>query len=291
MTPDTFYTASPGWGWFIVLYFFIGGLAGGAFIASAMLDLAGREADQALVRRGYALALVGVVVSVILLTIDLGRPLRFWHMVIESHTGRPMFKPWSPMSVGVWILTTFGGFSLLAYVLSSNVGRRPLRMAVAIGGAIAGFGLAGYTGVLLAVTNRPVWADSPWLGVLFLTSGASTGLATLVLLGSRVAHQGTLEWLARFDQGALVLELALLITFIVSLGTSARVFAGVWGVMLAIVAVGGVLWPLVMEVRQPGSALVRARAAMLILLGGLLLRVTVVFSSSAIHTAGTTVLR
>src|SRR2546430_7022449 len=38
------------------------------------------------------------------------------------------------------------------------------------------------SGILLSVTNRPIWADSPWLGALFLASGASTGAAALILL-------------------------------------------------------------------------------------------------------------
>ena len=46
-------------------------------------------------------------------------------------------------------------------------------------GSIFGLFLAGYTGVLLAVTNRPIWADSTLLGLLFLVSGASTGAAAL----------------------------------------------------------------------------------------------------------------
>ena len=62
---DTFFTGSPHWAWYIILYFFIGGIAGGAFFLASMLHLFGRPAD---------------------------RPLRFWHMLIESNTGQPMFK-------------------------------------------------------------------------------------------------------------------------------------------------------------------------------------------------------
>ncbi len=54
-----------------------------------------------MVRLGYYLAFMGVLISGFLLTVDLTRPLRFWHMLIENHTGKPMFKAWEPMSVGV----------------------------------------------------------------------------------------------------------------------------------------------------------------------------------------------
>jgi rifampicin phosphotransferase len=40
--------------------------------------------------------------------LDLSRPLRFWHLLLESNTWMPMFKLWSPMSVGSWALLAFG---------------------------------------------------------------------------------------------------------------------------------------------------------------------------------------
>ena len=60
--------------------------------------------------------------------------------------------------------------------------RRGPSVAIAVLGSIFGLFIAGYTGVLLAVTNRPIWADSTLLGLLFLVSGASTGAAALILL-------------------------------------------------------------------------------------------------------------
>src|SRR5207237_641768 len=97
---DTFFTASPHWTWWIALYFFVGGIAGSVFFLASLLQLFGRPADRPLVRLGYYLAFLGVVVSGFLLTIDLTRPLRFWHMLIQNHTGEPMFKSWVPMLVG-----------------------------------------------------------------------------------------------------------------------------------------------------------------------------------------------
>src|SRR5215207_7347066 len=112
--PDTFFTRPPHWRWLIVLYFFIGGIAGGCFFLAALLHLFGRPGDRAIVRLGYYIAFIGVAISGILLIVDLDRPDRFWHMMIQNKTGRPMFKYWSPMSVGVWGLLAFGLFAFLA---------------------------------------------------------------------------------------------------------------------------------------------------------------------------------
>jgi formate-dependent nitrite reductase membrane component NrfD len=308
---DTFFTASPHWTWWIILYFFVGGIAGSAFFLSSLLHLFGRPPDRPLVRLGYYVAFVGVLISGFLLTVDLPRPLRFWHMLIQNHTGAPMFKSWVPMSVGVWGLLFFGLFSFLAALAALSEERErprllqspPVRFlrrrgpfaVVAVLGSIFGLFIAGYTGVLLAVTNRPIWADSTLLGLLFLVSGGSTGAAALILLATwrQADHPATIDWLTWFDRNVLVLELLVLIVFLVSLGSVARVFLSWWGALLAVGVVGaGILMPLLLE-RGHGVPVPRrlVGAAALVLLGGLLLRVVVVLSSDQIHVLGSGVTR
>src|SRR5262249_56174212 len=108
--PSTLFTNPPGWHWLIIGYFFAGGLAGGCFFLAALIDLFGRPTDRPLARIGYYVAFPAVVLSAIFLTFDLGRPLRFWHMLIESHTGPPIFKTYSPISLSSPPLPTFHSF-------------------------------------------------------------------------------------------------------------------------------------------------------------------------------------
>jgi protein NrfD len=311
---DTFFTSAPHWTWWIVLYFFVGGIAGTAFFLAAILDLTARPTDRPAVRPtarlGYYVAFIGALISGFLLTVDLDRPLRFWHMLIESNTGQPMFKSWVPMSVGSWGLLLFGLFSFLAALAALSEERQTPRLlqsapvrflrrrgpsvAIAILGSIFGLFLAGYTGVLLAVTNRPVWADSTWLGLLFLVSGASTGAATLILLGirRRVANPATLGWLRWLGQRLVILELIVLVIFLVSLGSVARVYLSVWGVLLLVGVLGvGILWPLILDARRTHGPRELVRAASLVLVGGFLLRVVVLLSSEQIHVLGSGVTR
>jgi formate-dependent nitrite reductase membrane component NrfD len=294
--PSTLFTEPPHWHWLIILYFFIGGLAGGSYLVATMLDLVGRPTDRPLARLGYLIAFPAVVVCGILLTADLGRPERFWHMLLQSATWRPMLKTYSPMSLGAWGLLAFGGFALLSFVgaLARETPRRGwarlrppgvLGMLVSVLGALAGFFLVSYTGVLLAVTNRPIWSDTTLLGAVFLVSSASTSIALLFLLGSRrVFFVGGLRALARFDSVVLVLELIALVALVVSLGSLARFWLNAWGALLAFGVVGlGIVVPLLLHsrARTPISLSARA-AAVLVLIGGFLLRVVIVLSSEAI---------
>ncbi len=298
---DTFFTTPPEWTWWIVFYFFIGGIAGGSFFIASLLYLFGRINDRPLVRLGYYVAFIGVVISGILLVLDLHRPLRFWHMLIESNTGNPMFKSWTPMSVGSWGLLLFGLFAALAALSAAREEERVrwgpafvvasgLRTFVAIVGGVLGFFLAGYTGVLLSVTNRPVWADSPMLGALFLISAASTAAATLILLARRrdIGDAISLGKLAEFDKWALVLELIAIVVFLITLGAVAKVFVSAWGVLLLLGVIGaGIVLPLAMGmgwVKRWSSRPVMA--ATLVLVGGFLLRVVTLLSSEQVHIAG-----
>ncbi|HEX6313419.1 MAG TPA: NrfD/PsrC family molybdoenzyme membrane anchor subunit [Gemmatimonadaceae bacterium] len=301
---DTFFTSPPHFRWWIILYFFVGGIAGGALLVASLLQLFGDREDAHFIRLGVYISFVGCLISAVLLIVDLTLPLRFWHMLVQNNTGRPMFKWWSPMSVGAWGLLVFGFFSFLATLRALWDDRRltwspleflqrpPILIIGAIGGMFGGLFLAGYTGVLLSVSNRPVWADSSWVGLLFLLSGISTAVAALLLLsrwrGLRVPS--TEERLKRFDRIALILELVVLVIFLVSLGSVAQAFLNAWGVLLVLGVIGvGIVMPLRMG-REHASQNV-ATASILVLFGGFVLRVVVLLGSEQVHVAGTQVFR
>src|SRR3989442_236076 len=283
---DTFFTASPQWRWLIILYCFVGGIAGGGYFIAALLQWfgRGRPEDRPLIRTGYALGFWGAIISGALLTLDLGRPLRFWHMLFQSeHFPSLMFKSWSPISFGAWAILLFGACAALSW-WEERRERAPTLLAKLIAGlgGLFGFFVAGYTGVLLSVTNRPIWADSPWLGALFLASGASTGAAALMLFGRRRgASDRSLRWLASFDAQALIVELVILVVFVASLWPIRQVWISFWGFLLLVgVVLAGILWPLRLHFTSPCTGF--RNPAVMVLLGGFLLRVVVLLASDSI---------
>src|SRR5207302_861518 len=113
----------PNWEWYILLYFFFAGLSGGAFVIGTMLRLWGSAADWVASRIAFLISFPLLLVCPILLTIDLGKPLDFWHMLVNTgSSGGLSFKAYSPMSLGAWGLLLFGIFSFVMFVVALGEG-------------------------------------------------------------------------------------------------------------------------------------------------------------------------
>ena len=280
------FARAPDWGWYIVFYFFLGGIAGGAYLLGAMLRLLRDPRDETVARLAFVLAFAAMAVCPVLLTLDLGQPSRFWHMLVDPTGPSLNFKAISPMSVGSWILAGFGVFSAASFV-DSLVRRRLLGQGAFsrvfhVIGALFGLGLAGYTGVLLSVSNQPVWSDTWVLGGLFLTSGLGAATAALGLLAAHRADPATLAKLYRAAGWFLVLELGWLILFFATVGRAALHDFGILWLLLWLLVLAGILVPMVGHWR-PRRAVPAAGIGMavglLVLAAGLALRIAVVFGA------------
>jgi formate-dependent nitrite reductase membrane component NrfD len=189
----------PVWTPEVAIYFWLGGLSG----MSALLAFGSRlVGNHRLARASLFTAFVALLGCPPLLVADLGRPERFYNML-------RVIKPTSPMSVGSWLLTGFGG-AVGAATLSEVLGilRQPGRVAELVA-AFLGLPLATYTAVLVADTSVPVWHRARHhLPFVFAGSAAaSAGAAASALVP---AHEsGPARFLAVFgsllELGSVVL--------------------------------------------------------------------------------------
>ena len=296
MTGAEHFVAPPLWEWWILGYFFFGGLAGGSYAIATLIRLVGAPADQRTSRLAFVVSFLALLPCPIFLIADLGQPSRFLNMLFDASGGGLSFKYWSPMSVGSWALLIFGIFSFVSFLGALGQGEtRPLagfgRVLSGMAGAIwdvigTGFGffVSGYTGVLLAVSNQPVWSDSAWvLGGLFLASGL-TGSAALVLALAhwrRAADASTTARLEAADRNFASLEAILLALFIASIvvaGTMEKLL-GVWSVLWVVVLLGLAAPFLMSRMRRPARW--PAVAPVIALLGVLALRALVIFGAQS----------
>ncbi|GIJ52584.1 NrfD/PsrC family molybdoenzyme membrane anchor subunit [Virgisporangium aurantiacum] len=199
---------APVWKHDIPAYLFTGGLAAGSALLAAGADLTGRPVTR---RAGRLTALAALGASTYFLVNDLGRPERFHHMLRVA-------KPTSPMSMGTWVLSAFGGLAGTAAVADlgsrspggggsrsaggvgsrspGGRGSRSLRgiaRGAGLGAAAVAPALATYTGVLLANTAMPSWhVAHRELPVVFagsaLASGAGVGLVAAAVTPGALAE-------------------------------------------------------------------------------------------------------
>ena len=295
---------APHWEWYyIAMYFFIGGVSAGAYFIGSLVELMGFEKHRNVSRIAYYIAFPLICITPVLLIADLGRPLRFWHLFFSPGAGMPYINHTSPLSVGTWALLIYSGMAFLSFLntlvadgklISPGLkkahklfSRVPHKVYAAIG-SFFGFFVAGYTGVLLNTTARPLWAGTdPWVGSLFIVSGASTGAAAIALVmawqqmasGDDVARLKSLDRIAMIAEGViLVLMVALARQY------AAPLLRGWYGVLfLGGAVVLGLLVPLGMQWtrRQKASADGVVLSSALILFGSAVLRIALVQAGQA----------
>jgi formate-dependent nitrite reductase membrane component NrfD len=299
------FAGAPDWTWYILIYFFVAGLAGGCYFLGTFLRYWGTPADGPAARLAFYVPLPATVLGALMLTLDLKQPLRFWHMLFDTTPDQfgLNFNTKTPMSIGVWALLVASVFALVAFLDAlagdGRLGSRGAFLDGGVGrvwnvvGSVLYLFIAGYTGVLLAVSNQPVWSDSWTLGGLFLASALS-GSAALLLLLTRYrrdadASRGFLELSERLFAALELLVLVVVVLTLAAEGALDEAFDVPW-IPLWLLALAGMLPGIgglaTHRLRvMPGGALATERvtvlavAPALVLVGVLALRAAVIFSA------------
>jgi len=175
---------SPVWKDDIAYYFFLGGLSAGSSLLAAGGDLTDRPA----LRRGGRLGgIVALSAGTVYLIKDLGRPERFHHMLRVA-------KPTSPMSVGTWVLSAYGGALGAAAAAELVPARWPVLRRLAhlaarpsgLAAAALAPAVASYTAVLLSHTAVPFWNTAKdELPFIFIGSATASGGGLGMILAPR----------------------------------------------------------------------------------------------------------
>src|SRR5438046_9880379 len=100
MPPAEHFAAPPNWEWWILAYFFFGGISGGSYAIGTLLRLVGTPADQRAARIAFIASVVALLPCPLFLIAELAPPLRFITMLLDARGGGRPFTPSSPSSRG-----------------------------------------------------------------------------------------------------------------------------------------------------------------------------------------------
>lgn len=172
------------WGAYIANFTFLVGVAAAAVMLVIPAYLYKNESMHKVVLFGELMAVAAIVMSLLFVTVDLGRPDRFWHLV----------PPWGkmnwPISMLSWDVIVLNGYLLLnlhicGYLLYMKyLGKTPTKafyipfVFIAIAWAISIHTVTAF--LYVGLPGRPFW-NHPIVAPRFLASAFAAGPALLVL--------------------------------------------------------------------------------------------------------------
>jgi formate-dependent nitrite reductase membrane component NrfD len=283
--PATYYEQpllkKPHWEWAVITYLFLGGIMGGSGMLVMIADeRPEREADLARSARYVAFALASACPLVLIS--HLGRPERFLNML-------RIVKFKSVMSMGVWGLIAYSGPATLA--VAAQLARdgvlpkwidalEPRAVMKLLQGFIGAF-MAGYTGVLISATAIPLWGKGKrYIPAISVCSGFAGACALNAAILALTGTERTRHKLERLELIASTAEFILLEAFRRHAGPLGEpMYGGARGRKLrTFTEIGGIIAPALLGLLPFGGKTKTLLASALTLVGGYILRETLIES-------------
>ena len=213
------------WGFPVCLDLWLAGMAAGAYFSAFLAERFGKHTDHRFLHIALYFGIPTAMAGVAFLLADLSNPLQFWRLFVS-------FNITSPMSMGSWLLVlwiTVGMLIVFLWHLRNRIPIKPvnlkrIRNFLHWTGFFASVLLMTYTGVLLAVSNQPLWTSTVLLPPLFVVSAVSTGAAILILISmiTRMwkTYGETIRRMVQVVVVIIVIELAVLLVYFLWLSQS-----------------------------------------------------------------------
>jgi formate-dependent nitrite reductase membrane component NrfD len=281
------------WHWPISLYLFLGGLSAGILFFAALFTILGKEkVFTGAIKRATIIVPFALGIGLIALMYDLTHIMYVWQLYATIRLESPMsWGAWVLMLVtplsAIWVLGYFkeyfpyvswktGILSWLSPIIDFINEKRIIIAWILIPSTLL---LGMYTGILLSAFNaRPLWNTSV-LGILFLTSGLSSGAAVIIWVSQNHAER---KLFSQIDLSLIIIELFLISHMIISLYAGPEVQNQAAEVIMGgqftfqffgIVVILGLIIPGILEVLElKGFHFPVAIPVLLVLLGGLVFR-------------------
>lgn len=296
------------WDTIMVVYLFLGGLAGGSYTVGALADLFNKKEYRPFTKAAILSSFISIVLGLVMLVFDLKRFEVAPVGILNVYTRFPT----SIMSVGTWLITAFTLVSLLTVLVLFLDGEVLILRILEVVGIVLGLGTAAYTGILLSFARGvPFWHSGllPWL---FVLSGLITGIATSIIVipiagilmpgafgdfkamwDSKIRFAGLIEYAFKYAQSLIVVEavvtlLELLTTPSPSIllwgsGVSVYFYAYLLLALAIPLAISIYNMKLMEEGKHETVIYITMLAIISVLIGGYLLRYVVLMGGQMLH--------
>ncbi len=270
-------------GWPIIIYLTLAGLACGASLCAVIFLRTEKKAREgqsyAIVKTALYVALGSILLGALLLLYDLQSPSHFYRNFSE-------FNPASAIAWGTRIIVIFSMLCIFSLVLLHTMNKQEKSSPIGpiLTGLLIFFALAIgiYPAFVLAQASiaRPLW-EPLLLAPLFLLLGLDSGFALVQLLTFKKWNEDTLEQIRKLDLASIVGQVVLFALLLSISSFSAagmnRLFFGEFALWfwIGVVLIGWVL-PFVASSSHPKKRTIIVTQLGL-LLGAFALRAVIVF--------------
>lgn len=289
-----FQTPNLVWDSTIAIYLFLLGVASGTTLLAVLYKRRHPSIspyDSRIIMGTAFIAPLSVIVGLLLLIFHLTKPWTFWYLMFNYQfnsvmsMGVLMFQVYMAV-IFLWIAVVFRDW--IAKIITQRIPRayfvitfidfaKKFTNGIELFLLFLALVLGAYTGFLLSALISYPMLNNPLLPILFVVSGLSSGIATLViavLLSKKNATStGELHFLHQFELPTVSAEIVLIFSFFVGLYfgggqkslSAAQALSGFWGNVFWIgVVVIGILFPLCAN-QLAGQKLRHQKAFMLLI--------------------------
>jgi polysulfide reductase chain C len=230
------YVLQSAWHWPIAIYLFLGGLGAGMTALAVYLSRNNRAESNKMKAYSVLAGMIIVGIGAVILVVDLLQPLQSWRILLPW---APLLAPKAWIAWGTQIINLYFLFSLLSILPALK--DTPLAFITKIiplagfvekkqkffdyGVYVFAFGVAFYTGILLASSAGVGLWHTPILPFLFVVSGFSTGAALLMIIWAMSKNENRVTALHRLEKIDFSL-IALEISMVVFIGYYLLTFTG-----------------------------------------------------------------
>jgi len=254
-------------GFLIVLFVSITGLNAGSYLASVIFTYSGKKEYLPLAKFSALAVIILWAVAPILLLLDIGHPLRFWHLFAY-------FAPRSPMAWGTVILTAYPFLAsiYLWYLFRSDFKKAKLWGLIGLPIALGSHGFVGF--VLSFSGARILWSTSI-TPLFFLVTAALSGLALVIIFdtiryylvlkrspGDQMKERLIFHRLGEALYILIFADLALILYYLMKLGLTPHLFNHVLSLMTeGKISTTDLLLPLILGLIVPLALLITPKIA------------------------------
>jgi len=300
------------WSLPVALYLFLASISSGSIIVALLVKWNRHERENssiwdAMIRSGAAVATISIVLGLIILVVDLGKPLSFYWLLIRYN-----FQ--SVMTLGVLFLAIYTPivFVFMCLVFEHKIVKYRISILEALIQGVKSFHsyakiieyflfvfalcVGAYTGFLLSsLYTIPLW-NNPIIPILFLTSGISSGIAGNILVGllffKSTLNEESIKYLLVMDLRVILTEFPLIGMLFVGMAyaggdslvaAKAALSSGGWAVIFWVGVIGvGLLLPLVTVINALKNHVYRVHYIVTnsvgVLIGVVLLRCYIIYA-------------